>query len=315
MIKQILLATIVVLFVPFLGSGQSQKPATDSWVDYVAGDYIVRPNITYATANNTPLKLDLYQPKSHSAPAPTLIFFHGGGWVAGQKEQNVLQLLPYLSLGWDVVNVEYRMASSSPAPAAVEDCRCALRWVASHSKDFNFDTSEIVLTGGSAGGHLALITGMLPPNSIFDRQCPTSENIRWSSGTEPPVRVAAIINWYGITDVEELLEGPNAKHYAIEWFGNMSSRKELAQELSPISYVRQGLPPIISIHGDSDDIVPYEQAVRLHAALDKVGVPNQLVTIHGGKHDGFSRQELVDSFATIREFLNKNHLSTKEHSQ
>lgn len=315
MIKQILLATIVVLFVPFLGSGQSQKPATDSWVDYVAGDYIVRPNITYATANNTPLKLDLYQPKSHSAPAPTLIFFHGGGWVAGQKEQNVLQLLPYLSLGWDVVNVEYRMASSSPAPAAVEDCRCALRWVASHSKDFNFDTSEIVLTGGSAGGHLALITGMLPPNSIFDRQCPTSENIRWSSGTEPPVRVAAIINWYGITDVEELLEGPNAKHYAIEWFGSMSSRKELAQELSPISYVRQGLPPIISIHGDSDDIVPYEQAVRLHAALDKVGVPNQLVTIHGGKHDGFSRQELVDSFATIREFLNKNHLSTKEHSQ
>jgi len=315
MTRPILLATIVVLFVPFLGSGQSQKPATDSWADYVSGDYIVRPNITYATANNTPLKLDLYQPKSHSAPAPTLIFFHGGGWVAGQKEQNVLQLLPYLSLGWAVVNVEYRMASSSPAPAAVEDCRCALRWVASRSKDFNFDTSEIVLTGGSAGGHLALITGMLPPNSIFDRQCPTSENIRWSSGTEPPVRVAAIINWYGITDVEELLEGPNAKHYAIEWFGSMSNRKELAQELSPISYVRQGLPPIISIHGDSDDIVPYEQAVRLHAALDKVGVPNQLVTIHGGKHDGFSRQELVDSFETIRGFLRKNHLLTKEHSQ
>jgi dipeptidyl aminopeptidase/acylaminoacyl peptidase len=153
---------------------------------------------------------------------------------------------------------------------------------------------------------------MLPPNSIFDRQCPTSENMRWNSGTEPQLNVAAIINWFGITDVEELIDGPNAKHYAIEWFGSMSNRKELAQQLSPISYVRSGLPPIITIHGDEDDIVPYTQAVRLHAALDNAGVPNKLVTIHGAKHDGFNRQALINSFTAIREFLRKNNIVTKE---
>ena len=302
---------MVVLFVPFLGFGQDERPSTDKWADYVAGDYEIRANITYATANNTPLKLDLYLPRDRSNPAPTLVFFHGGGWVAGQKEQNVLELLPYLWLGWAVVNVEYRLAGTSPAPAAVEDCRCALHWVQAHAKVFNFDASRIVLTGGSAGGHLALITGMLPANSVFDRQCPTNDSIRWNSGVEPQVKVAAIVNWFGITDVVELLDGPNAKHYAIEWFGSMSNREELAKALSPISYVRPGLPPIITIHGDNDNIVPYSQALRLHAALNTAGVPNELVTIHGGGHDGFNRRELIDSFDKIKEFFRKNHLITK----
>ena len=78
------------------------------------------------------------------------------------------------------------------------------------------------------------------------------------------------------------------------------------------SSVRAGLPPIITIHGDEDDIVPYTQAVRLHAALDNAGVPNKLVTIHGAKHDGFDRQALVNSFSTIREFFRKNNIVTKE---
>jgi dipeptidyl aminopeptidase/acylaminoacyl peptidase len=91
----------------------------------------------------------------------------------------------------------------------------------------------------------------------------------------------------------------------------MKDRKELAQQLSPLTYVRAGLPPIITIHGDEDDIVPYTQAVRLHAALDKAGVPNKLVTIKGGKHGGYNREILVNSFATIREFLRKYKILTK----
>jgi dipeptidyl aminopeptidase/acylaminoacyl peptidase len=156
------------------------------------------------------------------------------------------------------------------------------------------------------------MSGMLPDQSVFDRQCPASENTRWNSAAEPSLHVAALVNWFGITDIEELIDGPNAKHYAIEWFGSMSNRKELAQQLSPISYVRPGLPPIISIHGDEDDIVPYTQAVRFHAALDKAGVPNKLITIHGAKHGGFNRQALVSSFAAIREFLQKNNILEKE---
>jgi acetyl esterase/lipase len=296
------LATCVMSF------GQEPSPSSDKWADYVASDYDVRPNITYAIANKTELKLDLYLPRNRNATNSTLILFHGGGWVGGQKEQNVLFLLPYLSLGWTVINVEYRLASNSPAPAAVEDCRCALRWATYHAKEYGLDPSKFVLTGTSAGGHLSLITGMLPANSIFDRQCPTTDDVRWKEATAPQVKVAAIINWYGITDVADLLDGPNAKHYAIEWFGSLGNREELARQLSPLNYVRAGVPPVLTIHGDEDDVVPYDQAVRLHAALSKAGVPNQLVTIRGGKHDGFGRQDILKSFAAIREFLRKNNL-------
>lgn len=305
-----LLVTLLIAGAPAIG--QAQSPASDNWADYVAGDYDIQPNVTYATANNGDLKLDLYLPKNRSTPKTTLVLFHGGGWVDGQKERNVLFLLPYLSLGWAAVNVEYRMARNSPAPAAVEDCRCALRWLTYHAKDYNLDPSAFVLTGTSAGGHLALIAGMLPAQSVFDRQCSTDAATRWKEGTEPLVKVAAIVNWFGITDVAELIDGPNAKHYAMEWFGSMSNRQELARQVSPLSYVRAGLPPIITIHGDEDDIVPYTQAVRLHAALDKVSVPNELVTIHGRKHDGFNRQELVSSYAAIRAFLRKNNVLKAE---
>jgi acetyl esterase/lipase len=306
------LVFVSLLFVPPTSLAQTQSSAPDKWVDYASGDFDILPNITYSIANATELKLDLYLPKKRTPSVPTLILFHGGGWVAGMKERNVFQLLPYLSLGWAVVNVEYRLARTSLAPAAVEDCRCALRWVTIHAKEYSFDTTRIVLTGGSAGGHLALITGMLPVHSAFDRQCPTDESVRWREGTEPPVNVAAIVNWFGITDVGELLAGPNAKHYAVEWFGSLANREELARQLSPISYVRAGLPPIITIHGDEDDIVPYGQAVRLHAALEKARVPNHLITIQGAKHGGFSRQDLVNSFASIREFLRKNNILKSE---
>jgi acetyl esterase/lipase len=305
---QVLILLIAPAAAGLTGFAQSAATDLDRWTDYVAGEYDILPNITYSIANNTELKLDLYLPRRRTAPLATLMLFHGGGWVDGQKERNVLQLLPYLAQGWAVINVEYRLARNSPAPAAVEDCRCALRWVAYHAAQYGLDTSKIVLTGGSAGGHLALITGILPAQSGFDRQCPTDGSTRWRDATEPQAKVAAIVNWYGITDVADLIEGPNAKHYAVEWFGSMSNRKELARQVSPMAYIRPGLPAIITIHGDGDDIVPYSHAVRLHAELDKAGVPNQLVTIRGGKHGGFGRPDLVKSFATIREFLRKHGL-------
>lgn len=304
--------TLAIVFSIGAATCQAQNPASDSWVDYALGENDVFPNLTYAVANNIELKLDLYLPRKRDQPLPVLMLFHGGGWVDGQKERNVYQLLPYMSMGWAVINVEYRLARQSLAPAAVEDCRCALRWIAYHAREYNLDTSKIVLTGGSAGGHLALITGMLPAESNLNRQCATESGTRWRDASEPQVKVAAIVNWYGITDVRELLDGPNAKHYAQEWFGNLANREELARQVSPINYVRAGLPPIITIHGELDDIVPYSQAVRLHAALEKAGVPNRLITIPGGKHGGFARKDFVNGFAAIREFLSGHNLRKTE---
>ena len=90
-----------------------------------------------------------------------------------------------------------------------------------------------------------------------------------------------------------------------------ANREEIARRVSPITYVRPGLPPILTIHGDADPVVPYEQSVRLHQALTKAGVPNQLLTIPGGRHDapkGFAPNELRTAFATIIQFLGSHGL-------
>ncbi|CDM64870.1 alpha/beta hydrolase [Pyrinomonas methylaliphatogenes] len=260
--------------------------------------YMVEANITYITANNYEAKLDVYRPRDLTQPNPVVIFIHGGGWVAGTKEGSALELLPYLMMGFSVVNVEYRLARVSLAPAAVEDCRCALQWVIRNAERYKFDTNKIVVTGMSAGGHLALMTGMLPAAAGLDRQC---------SGTTD-MKVAAIINWYGITDVNDLLDGPNMKGYAVVWLGSQINRDEIARRVSPLTYVRAGLPPILTIHGDADPTVPYDHAVRLHQALDRAGVPNQLLTIPGGKHGGFNAAETQRIYATIRDFLARYNL-------
>ena len=263
-----------------------------------------RPNIVYARANGWEGKLDVYAQRVQT-PAPTVIFIHGGGWVGGSKEASVLPaVLPYIAMGYSVVNVEYRLANVSLAPAAIEDCRCALRWVVAHAKEYNIDTNRLVVAGTSAGGHLALTTGLLPANAGFDRSC-------WSSA-EP--RVAAIVDFYGITDVADLLDGPNKKPfpenspYTVQWLGNQPNRAEIAKASSPLTYVRAGVPPTISIHGDADPTVPYDQAVRLTDALKKAGVAMEFYTVPGGKHGDFPREHVLKAWNAIAAFLVKNNV-------
>jgi acetyl esterase/lipase len=268
--------------------------------------YEVVPNITYTAQSNTDLKLDLYLPprEQGAPPSPTVIVIHGGGWIAGTKEQSQLEVLPYLEMGYAAVNVEYRLARSALAPAAVEDCRCALRWVMRNAKRYDLDTNRLVLTGGSAGGHLALITGMLPASAGLDRECATADDTGWSdAGSQGEMKVAAIVNWFGITDVPAMLEGPETHGYAVQWFASLPNREEVARRVSPLTYVRPGLPAVLTIHGDRDTLVPYAQAERLHAALTRAGVPNRLLTIPGGGHGGFSAEQMTAAFAAIKQFL------------
>ena len=161
----------------FPGIARAQLSETAAWAASVSNQYRMVSGITYLTANNWEAKLDLYLPHEPSGPSPTLVYIHGGGWVGGTKESSVLSLLPYLEMGWAVVNVEYRLARISLAPAAVEDCRCALRWVIQNAKQYNFDTGKLVVTGHSAGGHLSLTTGMLPASAGLDRECPGTEDL------------------------------------------------------------------------------------------------------------------------------------------
>jgi acetyl esterase/lipase len=260
--------------------------------------YRVAANLTYLTANNYEAKLDVYSRSDVTTPQPTLIWIHGGGWTGGSKEGSTFSLVPYFEMGWNVVNVEYRLARVSLAPAAVEDCLCALRWVIRNAKQYNIDITKLVVSGSSAGGHLALTTGMIPASAGLDRQCPGNEELK----------VAAIVDWFGITDVGDLLEGANRKTYAVQWLGSLPNRVDVAARVSPLTYVRSGLPPIISVHGDADPTVPYTHSVRLHQALKNVSVDGELVTVPGGRHGGFSRAENQRAFTAIRAFLAKHGL-------
>jgi dipeptidyl aminopeptidase/acylaminoacyl peptidase len=104
------------------------------------------------------------------------------------------------------------------------------------------------------------------------------------------------------------------KVYAVTWLGAMTNREEIAKRVSPLSYVRPGLPPVITIHGDADPTVPYTHGVRLKDALEKARVPTRLVTVPGGLHGGFSQPEMVRIYGEIREFLSA-HLPAERSSR
>ena len=173
-------------------SAQSLDAA--SWAAHAGAAYRVTNDVVCHRATNYDLKPDVYVPAEATKPLPAARYFHGGGWVTRSKEYMVLNILPYLEMGWVVVNVGYRLGSVANAPAAVEDGRCALRWVILNAEQYMIDPSRIVITGHSAGGHLSLTTGMLPVSAGLDRQCPGNEELK----------VAAIVNWMGRTDVLDL---------------------------------------------------------------------------------------------------------------
>ena len=274
-------------------AAQDGQSARD-WASLVGQRFRAERDVVYRSVNGFNAKVDLYIPYDLK-PGLTIVYIHGGGWSTGSKEQYVLWFLPYLQLGMRVVAVQYRLAGVAPAPAGVEDCRCALKWVFQNAGKYGIDPKRIVLTGGSAGGHLVLMTGMLRASDGFDVGCP---------GPEPP-QVAAIINYYGPTDLVSAFDRKDSN--LMNWLRGVSNAKEMARRLSPLTYVRPGLPPILTLHGDADEIVPYEDALKLRTALNHAGVPNELLTSPGGKHGRFrwSDETTIKAQRTIEAFLRK----------
>ncbi len=262
----------------------------------IATHYRVAPNQPYLIAGGWTGRLDLYLPRrAKSGPMPVALLFHGGGWVSGNKDEIALDVVPYLAMGMAVANVDYRLAATAPAPAAVQDARCALRWVARHADEYGLDPNKIVTVGSSAGGHLALIAAFAPASAGFDDLCPGNE----------PLHVAAVVNFFGVSDVAELLQPANARDFAVAWIGNAPNRDERARRLSPLTYVSKSDPAVFSVHGDADPIVPFEQSKRLHAALTAAGVPNRLYPVPHGGHGEFTGDDVLLVNRAVHDFLVK----------
>lgn len=250
-------------------------------------------DVTYLTAGGVENKLDLYLPRNPTGPTPVVVYFHGGWLMRGSRQASALNVLPYLGMGWAAVNVSYRLGAVAQAPAAVEDALCAVRWVIRNAEEYGLDPSRVVVTGQSAGGHLALATAMIPESAGLAARCPG----------DLPLPVAGVINWYGATQVADFLEGPERQNLVVEWLGSGADRFEVAARVSPLTYVRSDLPPILTIHGDADRAVPYHHATRLHEALEAAGARNELFTVPGGGHGGFNEAQSLAIFQRIERFL------------
>ncbi|MGV3459793.1 MAG: alpha/beta hydrolase fold domain-containing protein [Flavobacterium sp.] len=237
--------------------------------------YTSQLNIVYTGGAGWEQKLDLYLPKTDK-PVPVLINIHGGGWNHGEKESQTGFKL-FFKLGYAVANIEYRLTPNATAPAAVEDARCAIVYLIQHAKELNIDTSKIVMKGGSAGGHLALMAGLLGNDHRFDTNCKT----------ESTIKVAAIIASDAITNLERNDPADyNVKQYgsAKKWLGRYSEDLQFIRSVSPVQYVAKNSPPVFLVHGDADAVVPYEQALQLNKKLEEAGVKKVFITKKGGGH-------------------------------
>lgn len=235
-------------------------------------------------------RVDIYQPPGPMGNRPGVLVIHGGGWTHGNRT-GVLDsyVRRYVEKGFVVANIEYRLAKAAPAPAAVEDAIHAANWFVENAKVYGVDPKRIVVTGGSAGGHLALMVGMVNKGARLGK----------------PVKVRAVVNFYGITDVDDQLHPPNQRDYAVAWLPDQPGRLELARRVSPITYVRRDLPPILTIHGDADDTVPYVHGARLTKALTDAGAVAEMISVPGGKH-GFPSEKLDELYPQIFAFLAKH---------
>jgi acetyl esterase/lipase len=269
----------------------AQAPATTEMPPLPPGVTVER-NLAYSTYPET--KLDVLKPSGWNSRGKYcgVIAIHGGGWVNGTKEASVNSLvLPWLTQGCVVANVEYRLAKAAVAPAAVEDVLKAAQFVRRNADKWRIDDDRMIVTGGSAGGHLALMVGLAPKSAKLG----------------PAANVAAVVNFYGITDVEDQIDGPNMRKYAATWVPPSPDRSDIARKVSPIEYVRKEAPAVLTIHGTADPTVPYEHGVRLTKALRDAGADAELISVPEGKH-GFPKEQLDKLYEQIFEFARRRNL-------
>lgn len=275
---------------PGPGSSSSRRLIASEWSILITSN--ARGNIEYVKGPGWTSSLDVFWPDG-AGPFPVVVYYHGGGWSGGSKEAGLLFALPFLDMGFAIVNVGYRLTGTASAPAAAEDAICAARWVAANAPKYRLDPARIVLAGHSAGGHLALMAGLANADATLARNCLDV----------PAAPIAAVINYSGVTDVADLLEGSHRRPAATNWIGNRTDGRELAALVSPITHVHRGVPPVLTVHGDQDEVVPYAQAVRLHEKLQAVGAPNRLVTVREGGHGFYNRDNTLNAHAAIERFL------------
>jgi acetyl esterase/lipase len=202
----------------------------------------------------------------------------------------------FLAHGFIVCTVEYRVAKQGIAPAAVEDALLAAKWFWDHFDHYHIDRDRYVVSGASAGGHLALMVGMATTEAKLG---PTHPN---------DYRIAAIVNGYGPADVTDMLERKIS--FAVEWLpAGTPNRDAIAKQVSPVTYARKDIPPLLTIQGSNDTTVPVAEGQALDKLLKAAGADAEHHLVAGAGH-GFSSPAGAwpDAEKTMFDFLVRHGL-------
>jgi len=238
-------------------------------------DVELQEAIEYGKVGDRSLELDLYKPKDLKGKVPGLIFIHGGGWKTGQRQDYRVYTTWFAQQGYVVATISYRLSKEAKFPAAVEDAKCAVRWMRKNSDSLNVDPEKIVPIGGSAGGHLSMMIGYSPDDKSLEG---TGGHADVSS------HVAAVVDIYGPFD----LETPEGKSAGVvkDFLGknNYEEAPELWRRLSPSTYLDASDPPTLILHGSIDEIVPISQAEMLAKRLDELKIPFRYLRLEGWPH-------------------------------
>jgi acetyl esterase/lipase len=240
---------------------------------------IVEEGLLYGKGGDADLRLDLAHPPRGDGPFPALVFLFGGGYQMGSKSDWYTVLKEAATRGYVAVAIDYRLTSvlengkpKYPFPAQIHDGKCAIRWLRAHARSYMIDENRIGVVGFSAGGNLALMLGLTDASDGLEGDC---GDRRISS------RVQAVVNLAGGTDL--MLHYQTYPFVYRELLGGTPEQVPTRYKTaSPLTYVSQDDPPVLSLCGTDDPTLP--QAELLDEKLKAVGASHTLIMREGVGH-------------------------------
>ena len=259
-------------------------------------------DVEFSNPDNQHLQVNLAQPKGDGL-FPAVVCIHGGGFRAGQRESYDKLCLTLAQRGYVAITVTYRLAPKYQFPAAVHDCKTAVRWLRANAATYHVDPARIGVTGSSAGGHLAQFLGVTQGVKEFEGE----GNLDQSSN------VSCVVNFYGPSDFTKSYEkSVDAKEVLPLFFGGDLSTKRREHIVgSPLYWVTPNAAPTLIAHGTLDDYVAYEQGVWMVDRLKSCAVEAMLLTIEDAHH-GFKGAEMEKAEAAMFEFFDQHLKPAKQ---
>lgn len=227
-------------------------------------------DVVYKTIDSTNLKLDIYHSKDIKKDAPLIIFVHGGSWKKGDKHDYWRYLADFAKKGYVTATVQYRFIPIVTYTEMIQDVEDAVRWLKKNAGDYHIDKSKIATVGGSAGAHLVMMNAFTNPPSRVNQDSISSN-------------VQAVVNFYGPTDLtaDYAKENPSVTALIGKSYVDAPSAYK---DASPMFAISKNVPPTLTFHGTLDELVPFEQADQLHAALQKAGATSYYHLLEGWPH-------------------------------